>query len=137
MSFLPSPDVPALLFMGVPEDEKSALFFVHPGLSHQGEGVCMPSKAKCNFLELGIGREHYLSVDDYEFRIQLLDIKRVKLSEERKQRAQARKTARLRVGPRRRPARRRRRWATATTGRCSSTASASAPRDSSRAQALG
>ena len=98
MSLLPSPDVPALLFMGVPQDEKSALFFVHPGLSHAGEGVCMPSKAECNFLKLAIGRDHYLSVDDYEFRIQLLGIQRVKLSEERKQRAQARKTSRLRSG---------------------------------------
>ena len=95
MSFLPSPDVPALLFMGVPADEKSALFFVHPTLSHAGEGVCIPSKSNCNFLRLDIGREHYLSVDDYEFRIKLLDVKRVKLSEERKQRAQARKTAKL------------------------------------------
>ena len=91
MSFLPSADVPALLFMGVPQDEKSALFFVHPSLSHAGEGVCLPSKAECNFLELAIGRDHYLSVDDYEFRIRLLGIHRVKLSEERKQRAQARK----------------------------------------------
>jgi hypothetical protein len=98
MSFLPSADVPALLFMGVPEDAKSALFFVHPGLSHAGEGVCMPSKSECNFLELGIGRDHFLSVDDYEFHIRLLGIHRVKLSQERKQRAQARKTARLRSG---------------------------------------
>jgi hypothetical protein len=98
MSFLPSADVPALLFMGVPQDEKSALFFVHPGLSHAGEGVCMPSKADCNFLELAIGRDHYLSVDDYEFRIRLLGIHRVKLSQERKQRAQARKTMRMRSG---------------------------------------
>jgi hypothetical protein len=95
MSFLPSADVPALLFMGVPTDEKSALFFVHPTLSHAGEGVCIPGKANCNFLRLDIGREHYLSVDDYEFRIKLLDVKRVKLSTERKQRAQARKTAKL------------------------------------------
>ena len=98
MSFLPSADVPALLFMGVPADEKSALFFVHPSLSHAGEGQCMPSKADCNFLKLEIGRDHYLSVDDYEFRIRLLGINRVKLSEARKQRAQARKTSRLRSG---------------------------------------
>jgi hypothetical protein len=98
MSFLPSADVPALLFMGVPEDAKSALFFVHPSLSHAGEGVCVPSKAECNFLKLAIGRDHYLSVNDYEFRIRLLDINRVKLSKERKQRTQARKSARLRSG---------------------------------------
>jgi len=98
MSFLPSADVPALLFMGVPEDEDSALFFVHPSLSHAGEGVCIPSKAECNFLELAVGRDHFLSVDDYEFRIRLLGIKRVKLSQERKQRTQARKLAQKRAG---------------------------------------
>jgi hypothetical protein len=96
MSFLPSEDVPAVLFMGVPQDENSAVFFVDPNLSHAGEGECMPSKAQCTFLELGIGREHFLSVGDYEFRIRLLDVKRVKLSQERKQRAQARKTMKLR-----------------------------------------
>jgi hypothetical protein len=94
MSFLPNADVPALLFMGVPQDAKSALFFVHPTLSHAGEGVCIPSKANCNFLKLAIGREHFLSVNDYEFRIKLLGIKRVKLSAERKQRAAQRKTSR-------------------------------------------
>jgi hypothetical protein len=91
MSFLPSPDVPVLLFMGVPVDAKSALFFVYPGLSHAGEGVCIPSKANCNFLQLAIGREHFLSIDDYEFHLQLLDINKVKLSAERKRDA-ARKT---------------------------------------------
>ena len=92
MSFLPSAKVPALLFMGVPQDEKSALFFVHPTLSHAGEGVCIPSQTNCNFLRLKIGRDHFLSVKDYEFRIQLLGIKRAKLSEEKK-RAAARKTS--------------------------------------------
>ena len=93
MSFLPNEDVPALLFMGVPQDAKSALFFVHPTLSHAGEGVCIPSKSNCNFLKLAIGREHFLSVNDYEFRIKLLGVKRVKLSTERKQRAAQRKVS--------------------------------------------
>ena len=92
MSFLPSAKVPALLFMGVPQAAKSALFFVHPTLSHAGEGVCIPSPTNCNFLELKIGRDHFLSVNDYEFRIQLLGVKRVKLSTEKK-RAAARKTS--------------------------------------------
>ena len=91
MSFLPSPKVPALLFMGVPQDAKSALFFVHPTLSHQGEGYCIPSPTNCNFLKLEIGAVHFLAVNDREFQIRLLDIDRVKLSDEKK-RAAARKT---------------------------------------------
>jgi hypothetical protein len=79
MSFLPSPKIPALLFLGVPVDEKSAIFLVYPGLDHQGEGVCLPDPAHCNFLKLAIGRDHFLAVNDYEFRIHLLGIKRVKI----------------------------------------------------------
>ena len=93
LSFLPRPALPALLFMGVPVDEKSALFFVHPGLTHQGEGKCVPSRQQCNFLRLGVGKQHYLAADDHEFRIELLKIKRVKLSAERKQREQVRKAS--------------------------------------------
>jgi hypothetical protein len=81
MSFLPSAKVPAVLFMGVPVDAKSALFFVDPNLSHAGEGVCVPSPTTCTFLELKIGREHFLSVGDYEYRLQLLGIQRVKLND--------------------------------------------------------
>jgi hypothetical protein len=94
LSFLPSASLPALLFMGVPVDAKSALFFVHPGLSHQGEGTCIPSAKHCNFLKLAIGQEHYLSANDHEFHITLLDVNRVKLSDEKKQRAAARKASR-------------------------------------------
>jgi hypothetical protein len=86
MSFLPSAKLPALLFMGVPVDAKSALFFVHPTLSHQGEGDCYPSNRNCNFLELAIGRDHFLAVDDHEFRIRLLDVNRVGLKAARSQR---------------------------------------------------
>lgn len=84
MSFLPNANLPALLFMGVPVDAKSALFFVYPGLSHQGEGDCMPSADQCNFLKLAVGKEHYLSANDYEFHIKLLDVNRVKLSDAKK-----------------------------------------------------
>ena len=93
MSFLPSPKVPAVVFMGVPVEAKSALFFVHPEMSHAGEGVCFPRKSDCSFLELRIGREHFLSIEDHEFRMKLLDITRVKLSTERKQREAQRRTS--------------------------------------------
>lgn len=93
LSFLPSPSVPALLFMGVPVDEKSALFFVHPGLTHQGEGSCVPSAKNCNFLQLGIGEQHYLSANDHEFSIELLEVNRVRLSKEKEERAKARKAS--------------------------------------------
>lgn len=97
MSFLPRPTLPALLFMGVKEGERAAVFFVHPGMTHQGEGACVPSPKNCNFLELEIGEQHYLAANDYEFRIQLLKINRVPLSREKKQRAAARKASQRRL----------------------------------------
>lgn len=81
MSFLPSQKVPALLFMGVPEDAKSAIFFVYPGLSHAGEGKCIPDEVHCNFFKLAIGRDHFFTAKDREFRIHLLGIKKVKVKE--------------------------------------------------------
>jgi hypothetical protein len=93
LTFLPKPSLPALLFMGVREDEKTAVFFVHPGLTHQGEGSCVPSAKQCNFLELKRGQQHYLSANDHEFRIELLKINRVRLSTEKKQRTAARKAS--------------------------------------------
>ena len=97
MTFLPRPTLPALLFMGVPEGERAAIFFVHPGMTHQGEGKCVPSPKNCNFLHLGIGDEHYLAANDYEFRIELLKVKRVPLSTEKKQRSAARKASQRRL----------------------------------------
>lgn len=94
LSFLPSAKLPTLLFMGVPEAAKSALFVVHAGLNHQGQGKCIPSRSRCHYLELGVGKEHYVSANDREFRIRLLDIKRVKLSAVKKSRAAARRSAR-------------------------------------------
>ena len=93
MSFLPSARLPVFLFMGVPVDAKSALFFVHPGLNHQGEGECIPSRSQCNYLRVKVGDEHYVSANDHEFRLHLLDVKRVKLSAEKKQRTAARKSS--------------------------------------------
>lgn len=93
LTFLPSPKVPALLFMGVSPDEQSALFFVYPGLSHQGQGQCIPDAQHCNFVKLAIGKEHYFSANDLEFHIKLLDINRVRLHTERKKRKLAREAA--------------------------------------------
>ena len=94
LSFLQGFGVPIALYLGVNEDEKHALFLVYPGLNHQGEGECLPKPTQCNFLSLRVGREHYFSGDDREYRIELRGIKRVKLADEKKQRHVARKAAR-------------------------------------------
>jgi hypothetical protein len=94
MSFLPNQKAPALLFMGVPADEKSAIFFVYPTLSHAGEGICLPSQEDCTFLELRVGRDHFLTLADHEYRVHLIDINRVKVNSETDQSRKAAGTRR-------------------------------------------
>jgi hypothetical protein len=97
LTFLPSVNLPVALFMGVNEARNKALFFVYPGLNHQGEGVCIPKPTKCQFVQLAEGREHYFSAGNREFRMQLLDVKRVKAAAEKRERRIARRTAQRRA----------------------------------------
>ena len=97
LSFLSVVGQPVALFLGVDETERKALFLVTPGLNHQGEGECIPKPTQCDFMSLAIGKEHYFSANDHEFRIELLDINRVKASAEKKEREIARKAAERRA----------------------------------------
>jgi hypothetical protein len=93
LTFLPSASLPVALFMGVNEARNKALFFVYPGLNHQGEGVCIPKPTNCDFVQLAEGDEHYFSAGDREFRMQLLAVKRVKASVDKRDRRVAQRRA--------------------------------------------
>lgn len=93
MSFLPRPSLPVAMYMGVSEERDRAVFVVHGGMSHQGHGVCVPSGAKCHFLELKVGRDHYFSANDREFRMKLIGIKRVRADRDVKASGSARGSA--------------------------------------------
>lgn len=93
LSFFTVAGHPVALFLGVNEQMDKALFLVTPGLNHQGEGECIPKPTDCDFMSLEIGKEHYFSANDREFRMELLDIDKVKASEDKKQREIARKAA--------------------------------------------
>jgi hypothetical protein len=93
MSFFKAQGQPIALFLGVTEDAKHATFLVTPGLNHQGEGVCKPKPTQCNFMVLGIGKEHYFSANDLEYRMELLDINKVKASVDKRARETAKRSA--------------------------------------------
>jgi len=93
LSFLSVSGHPVAIFLGVDETERNALFLVTPGLNHQGEGKCIPKPAKCNYLSLAEGKEHYLSANGHELRMELRDIKRVKATDDKKLRAVAHKAS--------------------------------------------
>lgn len=95
LEMLPSDRSALLVYMGVTESQKTAVFFVDSSLNQQGEGSCRPSPSDCRFLYLRSGQEHYFSTDGgREYRLELIAIKRVRASSEKKQRAAARKSAR-------------------------------------------
>jgi hypothetical protein len=53
LDVLPDEQNPVVVFMGVKDDGKTALFMVlDPGLQASGEGKCEPSKDDCSFFEL-------------------------------------------------------------------------------------
>jgi hypothetical protein len=83
-TLLPDEANPAVVFMGVGADHKSALFFVSdPGFEAQGEGECN-SKNACQFVILNLsdtGDEETFSALDgsVSYDLKLLDIKREEL----------------------------------------------------------
>jgi hypothetical protein len=84
LDVLPDERNPVLVFMGMKDDSKTALFMVlDPGVEASGEGKCSPSDDRCSFVELTV-KPHRDEVflnssrgDDYS--LQLLRIKRVKI----------------------------------------------------------
>ncbi len=85
LTLLPNDESPAIVFMGVSDDAKSAIFFIaDPAFTATGEGECNDDK-NCRFVELGIsdGRnEHsFVSEDGTEqFDVKLLKLKRENIS---------------------------------------------------------
>lgn len=86
LTLLPNDENPAIVFMGVSDDAKSAIFFIaDPAFSATGEGECNDSK-NCRFVKLGISdskNEHSFISDDgsEQFDVKLLGLKRENISD--------------------------------------------------------
>jgi hypothetical protein len=78
LALLPSEDNPLLVFLGVTDDRKRALFLVDSELSQAGEGSCKPSLETCTFLYLRTDQdrnEHFFTDEEgTEYTLRLLAV---------------------------------------------------------------
>ncbi len=78
--FLPSPDKPALTYMGTASSGKQALFLVSKDVtSVGGTGVCFPTADECQLLGLGAGAgaDFYYAPDGKTYHVQVTQIRHV------------------------------------------------------------
>jgi hypothetical protein len=77
---LPSQEDPVLVYLGVSEDGKRAVFLPGDGLEMQGDGECKPDPETCETLELAEGETQFIDVlgeDGEAARQYQLDIVRI------------------------------------------------------------
>ena len=79
---LPSAENPILVYLGVSEDKKSALFLVDSRVVAQGDGSCKPSPVNCETISMREGDTEFFDVVDEhgkvaaQYQLDLVDIKR-------------------------------------------------------------
>jgi hypothetical protein len=59
---LPSADLPVLVYLGVLDDKKTAVFLVDSGVVAQGDGACKPSRTSCETVHLKAGETEFFDV---------------------------------------------------------------------------
>jgi hypothetical protein len=59
---LPSNDEPVLIYLGVLEDKKTAVFLVDSGIIAQGDGTCRPSRTTCETIHIREGETEFFDV---------------------------------------------------------------------------
>ena len=78
---LPSADEPALVYLGVKEGGKAAVFMLDSSVVAQGDGKCDPSPDECETLTMREGDTEFFDVTDgssgtgLQFQLDLVDIK--------------------------------------------------------------
>ena len=84
-TLLPDESTPAVVFVGIDGDHKSAMFFVNdPGVVAEGEGDCNAKGAECRFVTLKLeessDEETFTALDgSVSWELKLLDINREEL----------------------------------------------------------
>ena len=61
---LPDADAPALVYLGVSDDKKSAIFMVDADVEAQGDGECSPTPSNCETIRLREGETEFFDVLD-------------------------------------------------------------------------
>ena len=59
---LPSSDEPVLIYLGVLDDKKTAVFMLDSGIVAQGDGTCRPSRTTCETIHIREGETEFLDV---------------------------------------------------------------------------
>jgi len=62
MTALPSEDEPALVFMGLEDKGKTAVFMLAGEVTPQGDGECLPTPEDCQTLKLRVGETEFFDV---------------------------------------------------------------------------
>ena len=80
LGLLPSRQLPLLMYLGVANDRKTAVFMVDSRLSQGGEGECVPKASLCTFLEMkaspGADEHHFRDADGNEYLLRVLRLVR-------------------------------------------------------------
>jgi hypothetical protein len=63
---LPSNDEPVLIYLGVLQDKKTAVFLVDSGIIAQGDATCRPSRTTCETIHIKEGETEFLDVPGEE-----------------------------------------------------------------------
>jgi hypothetical protein len=90
---LPSVEEPILVYLGVSQDKKTAIFMVDSGVVAQGDGTCKPHPSNCETIHMQEGENEFFDVTDEkgnvtaQYQLDLVDIKTKKTADA----AQARK----------------------------------------------
>ena len=59
---LPSNDEPVLIYMGLMDDNKTAVFLLDSGVVAQGDGTCRPSRNQCETIHIRAGETEFFDV---------------------------------------------------------------------------
>ena len=59
---LPSNDEPVLIYLGVLDDKKTAVFMLDSGVVAQGDGTCRPSRTTCETIHIREGETEFFDV---------------------------------------------------------------------------
>ena len=59
---LPSNEEPVLIYLGVLDDKKTAVFLLDSGILAQGDGTCMPTRTTCETIHIREGETEFFDV---------------------------------------------------------------------------
>jgi len=100
---LPSLESPALIYLGLSRDGKSAIFLVDEGVEAVGDGECDPAPDKCETVKLKAGETEFLDVKDDtgnvvgQFQVDLIKIHKASASSARANGTQATRVKAARI----------------------------------------